>query len=384
MKIQRRSVMSVLLLLCACFALVSCDPLAPLYYDEEPIPNRYIVKIKDKHARAFLKGEFKEQLTRSGFPNAIKRTSNVFGMAVVDMPDDQVDSVRSIDGVEYVEQDGRVYADVVGSWGLDRIDQDDLPLDEKFNPQGDGTGVHVYVIDGGIHYTHEEFGGRAHFAYDIYDDGRAGLDCTGHGTHCAGTVGGKTYGVAKNVTLWSVRVLGCSGSGTKSGVMEGMDWVAVHAKTPTVVSMSVGGSASTAQNMVVAKMHNAGVTVVVSAGNNDYSACRKSPASAEKAITVGSVTKTDARSYFSNYGTCVDIFGPGSSILSAGIKSDRDVATKSGTSMATPHVAGAAALELGRNPNLTPSEVKDNLIKKSLRDRVANPGPESPNLYLRI
>ncbi|XP_038049453.1 aqualysin-1-like [Patiria miniata] len=376
--------MKSLLFLCLWLAIASCDPLAPLYETDDPVPNSYIVKIKDSVARSFINGQFQNQLERSGFPNAIKRTSTLSNTIVVAIPHDKVDMVRSMEGVEYVEQDGYVYPDDVGSWGIDRIDQNDLPLDDSYEPGSDGEGVDVYVIDTGILYDHEEFEGRAFFGQDFIEDGRAGLDCHSHGTHCAGTIAGKTYGVAKKANVWSVRVFACSGGTPKSIVIAAMEWVAENGKSPAIVSMSLGGSFSVTQNNVVSRLFNVGFTVVVAAGNANIPACQRSPGSAPKSITVGSTTDTDARSYFSNYGTCVDIFAPGSSILSAGIESNRDVSTKSGTSMACPHVAGVAALELGKNKNLTPADITEILLSKAVKDRVANAGPESPNLLLRI
>ncbi|XP_071789112.1 aqualysin-1-like [Asterias amurensis] len=376
--------MNILIILCLCVATVTCDFLAPLYKSRDPVPNKYILKIKDSVRRSSFQRQFENRISTQGLKIAGLKSLNFLNAMVVNINADQIDLIRSMDDVEFVEEDSYVYEDSVSSWGLDRIDQDDLPLDDSFSPPGDGAGVNVYVLDTGIHYTHEEFEGRAHYGYDVIGDGLEGRDCRGHGTHCAGTIGGKTYGVAKKVTLWSVRVLNCRGSGVRSGTIEGMNWVIGNATGPSVVSMSLGGSASMLSNNAVSKLYNAGITVVVSAGNDNYQSCWKSPASAPKAITVGSTTDTDARSYFSNYGSCVDIFAPGSSIKSASIESNTATSTKSGTSMACPHVSGAAAIELGMNPSLSPSEVADTLTEKALVNKVVNGGPGSVNKLLRL
>ncbi|XP_033624551.1 aqualysin-1-like [Asterias rubens] len=376
--------MNILIILCLCVATVTCDFLAPLYKSRDPVPNKYILKIKDSVRRSSFQRQFENRISTQGLKISGLKSLNFLNAMVVNIKADQIDLIRSMDDVEFVEEDSYVYEDSVSSWGLDRIDQDDLPLDDSFSPPGDGAGVNVYVLDTGIHYTHEEFEGRAHYGYDVIGDGLEGRDCRGHGTHCAGTIGGKTYGVAKKVTLWSVRVLNCRGSGVRSGTIEGMNWVIGNATGPSVVSMSLGGSASMLSNNAVSKLYNAGITVIVSAGNDNYPSCWKSPASAPKAITVGSTTDTDARSYFSNYGSCVDIFAPGSSIKSASIESNTATSTKSGTSMACPHVSGAVAIELGRNPSLSPSEVADTLTKKALVNKVVNGGPGSVNKLLRL
>ena len=251
--------------------------------------------------------------------------------------------------VEFVEEDGEVEASATqtgATWGLDRIDQRDLPLNGTYNYFASGTGVTAYIIDTGIRATHTQFGGRVISGFTAINDGNGTNDCNGHGTHVSGTVGGSTYGVAKNVTLVAVRVLDCNGSGSNSGVIAGVDWVSSNhtAGQPAVANMSLGGGASSALDTAVNNSINDGVTYAIAAGNSNANACNYSPARVANAITVGSTTSSDARSSFSNYGTCLDIFAPGSSITSSWSTSDTATNTISGTSMASPHVAGVAAL----------------------------------------
>ncbi|HEY0078134.1 MAG TPA: S8 family peptidase [Pyrinomonadaceae bacterium] len=288
--------------------------------------------------------------------------------------------------VAYVEEDGVVTASTTQSnppWGLDRIDQRDRPLNSQYNYTPTGAGVHVYVIDTGIRTTHAQFGGRANKVFDSIGDGQGGNDCNGHGTHVAGTVGGSTYGVAKGVSLHAVRVLDCAGNGTDSTVIQGVDWVTANRITPAVANMSLGGGASSALDTAVQNSINAGVTYAVAAGN-DYgqNACNYSPARVAAAITVGSTTSTDAKSDFSNIGSCLDIFAPGSSILSAWYTSDTATNTISGTSMATPHVAGVAALYLQNNPSATPATVASQIINTSSTGKLTGIGTGSPNRLL--
>jgi subtilisin family serine protease len=297
----------------------------------------------------------------------------------------QLNALQRQEGVSYIEQDQITTASATQSgatWGLDRIDQRDLPLNSTYNYTPTGAGVNAYIVDTGILTTHNEFGGRAVSGYTAISDGRGTTDCNGHGTHVAGTVGGSTYGVAKGVKLYAVRVLDCAGSGSNSGVIAGMDWVANNHVKPAVANMSLGGGASTATDDAVNRMHNAGVTVVVAAGNENQNACNVSPSRAPNAITVGSTTNTDARSSFSNWGTCVDIFAPGSNITSAWYTSTSATNTISGTSMASPHTAGVAALYLQDNPSATPASVASALINNSTANKVTSAGTGSPNRLL--
>jgi subtilisin family serine protease len=287
--------------------------------------------------------------------------------------------------VAYVEEDGYVSINATqtgATWGIDRIDQRNLPLSGSYTYETTAAGVHAYIIDTGVLLSHSQFSGRMGNGYDAVTAGGNANDCNGHGSHVAGTVGGTTYGVAKGVTIHPVRVLGCTGSGTNSGVIAGMDWVANNHVKPAVANMSLGGGASQATDDAVQRMVAAGVTVVVAAGNDNSNACNYSPARATNAITVGSTTSTDARSSFSNYGTCVDIFGPGSSITSAWYTSSTATNTISGTSMASPHVAGVAALYLASNPSATPAQVTSAIINASTPNKVTSPGTGSPNRLL--
>jgi subtilisin family serine protease len=287
--------------------------------------------------------------------------------------------------VRYVEQDSEVWAIATqtgATWGLDRVDQTALPLSGTYTYDFDGNGVNAYVIDTGIRRTHQDFGGRAFEGYTAIADGRGTDDCNGHGTHVAGTVGGSTWGVAKRVTLWAVRVLSCSGSGSTSGVIAGVDWVTANRQLPAVANMSLGGGASAALDDAVNRSIAAGVTYAVAAGNSNTNACNSSPARVAAALTVGATTSTDARSSFSNFGACLDVFAPGSSITSAWISSNSSTNTISGTSMASPHVAGAAALYLHDNPAATPAQVASAIVGAATLGRVTNPGTGSPNRLL--
>jgi subtilisin family serine protease len=289
--------------------------------------------------------------------------------------------------VAYVEEDAEVtaYATQSGAtWGIDRVDQRNLPLSGTYTYNYDGTGVKAYIIDTGIKVGHTQFGSRRITGYDAVTSGGSADDCNGHGTHVAGTVGGSTYGLAKNVTLVAVRVLDCNGSGTNSGVIAGVDWVTSnHASgAPAVANMSLGGGASTALDDAVRRSIADGVTYAIASGNDNANACNYSPARVSEAITVNSTTSSDARSSFSNWGTCTDIFAPGSSITSAWYSSTTATNTISGTSMATPHVAGVVALYLDQFGYQSPANVASALINNSTANKVTSAGTGSPNRLL--
>ncbi|XBV87167.1 S8 family peptidase [Deinococcus sonorensis KR-87] len=293
--------------------------------------------------------------------------------------------LRADSRVKYIEQDQVVKLSAVQSgptWGLDRVDQRNLPLDSSYTYLNTASNVTAYIVDTGINTSNTDFGGRATVGNDQIGDGQNGIDCNGHGTHVAGTVGGSKYGVAKSVRLVAVRVLDCSGSGSNSGVIAGVNWVATNAVKPAVANMSLGGGASQALDDAVTAAVNKGVTFAVAGGNDNANACNSSPARAAAAITVGATTNTDARASFSNYGSCLDIFAPGQNITSDWIGSTTATNTISGTSMATPHVAGAAALVLGANPSYTPAQVATTLTGNATTGKVTSAGTGSPNRLL--
>ncbi|WP_229401416.1 S8 family peptidase [Micromonospora okii] len=290
--------------------------------------------------------------------------------------------------VSYVEQNRVVRA--LGtqpsppSWGLDRIDQRDLPLDGSYTYPTTAAAVRVYVIDTGVRTTHTTFGGRATWGVNTTGDG-TDTDCNGHGTHVAGTIGGSQYGVAKGVSLVAVKVLGCGGNGTLAGVTAGVDWVTGHhtAGVPAVANMSLGaaGSDTSLENAVRNSIAD-GVVYALASGNSNSDACNFTPARVGEALTVNATTSGDARASFSNWGGCTDVFAPGDGIVSASNGSDTATATLSGTSMAAPHVAGAAALVLDGNPGFTPSQVASALLDAATLNKVGNPGSGSPNRLL--
>lgn len=332
-----------------------------------------------------------ESLVNQYDVRVMKNFGNVLNGVLINASAQQVKALLKDPNVKYVEQDQvmsvtpmmEANADQPSpTWGIDRIDQRNLPLDNNYHTDYDGSGVTAFVIDTGVLNTHNEFGGRASSGYDFIDNDYDATDCNGHGTHVAGTIGGSTYGVAKNVNVVGVRVLNCSGSGSNSGVIAGINWVKNNASGPAVANMSLGGGASQATDDAVNAAVAAGITFVVAAGNDNSNACNYSPARAADAITVGSTTSNDSRSSFSNYGTCLDIYAPGSSITSSWYTSNSATNTISGTSMASPHVAGVAALYLDENPNLSPAQVTNLLKTRATADKVTDAKTGSPNKLL--
>ncbi|MGC5331707.1 S8 family peptidase [Micromonospora sp. DT62] len=352
------------------------------------VADSYIVVFKDSSVARSSVGDTAQRLVgRHG--GAVART---YGAALRGF-EVRVDAraaarIAADPAVAYVEQNHTV--SIAGtqtnppSWGLDRIDQRALPLDSSYTYPNTASNVHAYIIDTGIRFSHSDFGGRAVSGYDAVDGGSAD-DCNGHGTHVAGTVGGSAYGVAKGVQLVGVRVLNCQGSGTNAGVIGGVDWVTANAVKPAVANMSLGGGANASLDTAVRNSINSGVSYGLAAGNDSGgNACNTSPARTAEGITVGSTTNTDARSSFSNIGTCLDIFAPGSSITSAWYTNDTATNTISGTSMATPHVVGVAALVASANPTWTPQQVRDYLVNNATSNVVTNPGTGSPNKLLYV
>jgi subtilisin family serine protease len=366
---------------------VSSAPEGAIRYASSPtaVSGSYLVVLKDKtlpgagvrSSAGALTGKFGGSVEQS-WASAIKGF-HFTGSAT------QARRIAADSRVAYVEQDQVVGLDVTQSnppWGLDRIDQRNRPLSASYTYTGTGSGVTVYVIDTGIRFSHNQFGGRAVTGYDAVDGGSAD-DCNGHGTHVAGTVGGSTYGVAKGVRLVGVRVLNCQGSGTTSGVVAGINWVTSnHTTGRAAANMSLGGGASSSIDTAVNNSINDGVTYAVAAGNETTLACNRSPARVPAAITVGATSNTDAKPSWSNYGSCLDLFAPGVSVLSAYYTSNTATATLSGTSMASPHVAGVAALVLGANASYTPAQVRTWIVNNSTPNVVTSAGSGSPNRLL--
>jgi subtilisin family serine protease len=295
----------------------------------------------------------------------------------------QLTALQHNPNVEYIEQNQVMSIEATQSnatWGLDRIDQRSRPLNGTYVYNTTATNVTAYIIDTGIRPTHSQFGTRAQSVYN--SAGGSNDDCNGHGTHVAGTVGGSTHGVAKGVRLRGVKVLNCSGSGTTSGIIAGVDWVRNNATRPAVANMSLGGGYSSASNTAVNNLANSGVFVAVASGNSNANACNYSPASAANAASVNASTSTDAKASFSNYGSCTHIYAPGQSITSAWHTSTTATNTISGTSMASPHVAGVGALYLAGNTGASASTVKNWIISNSTTNVITGNPSGTPNRLL--
>lgn len=355
-----------------------------LHTNESAIKERFIVVFK--HPKSLRSDTQSIQSftnnTVAALSESLSITSDtIFNHSIsgftADLNVQQIEQLRHDPRIDFIEQDKKITIEPIIStesitsdttWGLDRIDQRYLPLDNNYSPLFDGTGVTAYVIDTGVNIEHIEFGGRATSGFDFIDNDTDTTDCNGHGTHVAGTIGGQRYGVAKNVNIVGVRVLNCSGSGTISSVIAGVDWITANASGPSIANMSLGGGQSLALDKAVENAIQSGISFFLAAGNDNQDACNASPARVTSGVTVGSTNRSDSRSTFSNWGNCVDIFAPGSQITSAWY--DGGYRTISGTSMATPHVAGVAAMYLQENRNLTPNNISLLLTKRASINKV--------------
>ncbi|MET0233685.1 MAG: S8 family serine peptidase [Kibdelosporangium sp.] len=346
------------------------------------VPNSYIIALRDTPANAASLAQKYGGAVKFTYSAALK------GYAA-DMTAAQARRLAADPAVEYVQADQKVSITATQtnppSWGLDRIDQRNRPLNNSYTYPNTASNVNAYIIDTGILLSHSTFGGRARTGFDAVTSGGTANDCNGHGTHVAGTVGGSQYGVAKGVNLFAVRVLSCSGSGTTAQVVAGVDWVTRNHVKPAVANMSLGGGANTSIDTAVRNSVAAGVTYSLASGNSSgANACNYSPARVTQAITVNASTNTDARASFSNIGNCTDLFAPGQNIVSSWIGSNTATNNISGTSMAAPHVAGAAALYLSTNPTATPATVQSTLISRATPNVITNAGSGSPNRLLFV
>ena len=358
----------------------------------DAIPGQYIVVLKAAAFGASRVPEVAQALALQRGATVLQTYSHALSGFAVRANEAAARALAANPEVDFVVEDGEVHAMATQSnatWGLDRIDQLNLPLNGSYSYNGTGAGVHAYIIDSGIMTSHPDFGGRASGDFTALSDGYGANDCNGHGTHVAGTVGGSTWGVAKGVRLHSVRVLGCNGNGSLSGVISGLDWVAANHIKPAVANMSLGSVTNDALDAAVRKTIASGVTIVVAAGNNSptIDACYISPARVAEAITVGSVDSTDSRFVGnsqvyqgSNFGPCLDVFAPGVNIVSAALNGTSRPDT--GTSMASPHVAGAAALYLQSNPGASPATVAAAIVINSPDNKVTNAGSGSTTRLL--
>ncbi|GHI88265.1 S8 family peptidase [Streptomyces xanthophaeus] len=356
---------------------------APLLTTTNAIPGSYIVTLeKGLNPAAFA--------ASVGVKPTFTYTSAINGFATT-LTETQLKNARLSRGVVNVAQDAVVTAPPApangvatkapsNSWGLDRIDQRFLPLDNEFSPNTNGQGATAYILDSGIDFRHPDFGGRARAGFDAIGDGRNGADCNGHGTHVAGTVGGEQYGVAHKVSLVSVRVLGCDGRGAWSGIIAGLDWVANNAQQPAVLNASLGGDRFEPVNNATNNLFMRGVLPIVAAGNDNIDARRVSPASTPNAVTVGATNRYDQETDFSNWGELLDLYAPGQDIISA--KLGGGSVSMNGTSMAAPHVAGVAALYKAAHPTATPTEVANFLKNEATEDVIQNLSDNGPDKLL--
>ncbi|GAA4335449.1 serine protease [Streptomyces venetus] len=346
------------------------------------VPGSFVVTLDEKVNKPALAEEYGGKLQRT-------YTAALNGFSVTDLSSAEAKRLAADPSVSKVVQVKKfsitATQDNPPSWGLDRLDQADTAGDSKYTyPDTAGEGVTAYVIDTGVRVSHKDFQGRAASGFDAVDnDGDAG-DGNGHGTHVAGTIAGAAHGVAKKAKIVAVRVLDDNGSGTTEQVIAGIDWVTKNHRGPSVANMSLGGGADPALDEAVKKAVAAGVTFGVAAGNDSSDAGQGSPARVREAITVASSTKDDKQSDFSNFGSVVDVYAPGTDVTSAWNDSDEGTKTISGTSMATPHVVGAAAVYLAGHKDATPEQVAKALTDGATAGKISNPSQGTANKLLRV